>query len=142
MIFFLSLLSILLTSGGCERQSQVCFEQACFEVEVADEPGERAQGLMHRESLDESKGMLFIFEQQETYSFWMKNTLIPLDIIWIDEKQKVVHIARNAQPCTGQECPSINPGAQAKYALEINANLSERKGISVGDTTRISLHKK
>ena len=95
---------------------------------------------MYRERLDEDKGMIFVFSEEGTYSFWMKNTLISLDMIWIDEEQKVVYIAHNVQPCAEPQCPSMNPDAKAKYVLEINANLSEKKGISVGDMARISIY--
>ena len=83
---------------------------------------------MHRESLDEKSGMLFVFPEDGRYGFWMKNTLIPLDIIWIDNDQRVVDI-QTAQPCTAEPCPSYTPSGDARYVLEINANVSEQYGF-------------
>lgn len=76
-----------------------CLNGYCFKLEIAKTVIERAKGLMFREKLDENKGMLFIFPTVEKHGFWMKNTLIPLDIIWIDESNKVVYIKKNVLPC-------------------------------------------
>jgi len=75
---------------------------------------------MYRESLPEKKGMLFVFPTSDIHDFWMKNTIIPLDMIWIDNQFKVVHIA-NAQPCTEDPCKIYAPRTLAKYVLEINS---------------------
>ena len=83
--------------------SSVCFGNppagGCFQVELARTESERDQGLMYRKELDKNKGMLFIFDKEGIYPFWMKNTLIPLDMIWIDSNNKIVFIAQNVQPC-------------------------------------------
>ena len=93
-----------------------------------------SRGLMFREKMDADKGMLFIFEKEGEYPFWMKNTLIPLDIIWINEDKEVVFISENAQPCNEEySCSSINPGNNAKYVLEINGGISEKIGLKIGD---------
>ncbi len=113
--------------------SKVCFKENCFKVEVAGTPQQKEQGLMFREHLDKDAGMLFIFEKEENYPFWMKNTLIPLDIIWINQNQEVVAIKENAEPCQREECPIIDPSAYAKYVLEINGGLAEEIGLEVGD---------
>ncbi len=122
--------------AGCQHP-QVCFEEKCFQVEVPRTAEEKQQGLMFRENLAENKGMLFIFDESERHSFWMKNTKIPLDMIWIDKNGKVVHIHRNAQPCEGT-CPSITPDEKAKYVLEINAGLAEKYDINENETARLS----
>lgn len=137
--FFLLLCLLLATGCAREKESKVCFRQECFEAEVVTTPEKIERGLMYREHLDEDKGMLFVFSSEGIHSFWMKNTLIPLDMIWINKKQQVVYIARNVQPCTEQECPSINPGVEALYVLEINSNMSEKKGISVSDIAQIEI---
>src|SRR3989344_7461514 len=77
---------------------EVCFQNSCVNVEVSDSPEERARGLMYRESLGENEGMLFIFEDEEIYPFWMKNTLILLDIIWISSDLIIVDI-KKVVPC-------------------------------------------
>ena len=132
----LLLISILVLVAGCtttKEISGVCFKDNCFRVEVASTPQERAMGLMYRDHLDEDAGMLFIFEDDGLYSFWMKNTLIPLDMIWLDEDGTVVYIAENAQPCGSGTCPLINPGREAGYVLEVNGGTVSNMGLKVGD---------
>jgi len=115
-----------------EKEKSVCFAENCFFVELADTPEKQIEGLMNRESLDENRGMLFIFDKEGIYSFWMKNTLIPLDIIWLNENKEVVFIKNNAQPCQN-ECPAIKPDAEAKYVLEINSGLANKINLNLGD---------
>ena len=106
------------------------FGEARFTIELADEPAERAQGLMHRESMAPSAGMLFVFEQPQPVAFWMKNTLIPLDMIFTDSSGRVARIHENAIP--HDETPI--PGGDGIYAvLEINGGLSKTYGFQVGD---------
>ena len=121
-------------SGFAGFEKTVCVNVSCFNVEIADTDEKRKIGLMYREELDEAEGMFFIFPEEGIYPFWMKNTLIPLDIIWIDNSKRVVFIYKNSQPCGAGECPSINPGVNAQYVLEINAGFSDNLGINVGDT--------
>ena len=112
----------------------VCFDRRCFLVELAEDKGEREKGLMFRDSLDPDKGMLFTFEEEGEYPFWMKNTLIPLDIIWINENKEVVFISENTQPCKEKNyCFSVNQNKKAKYVLEINAGLAKEIGLEIGD---------
>tara|TARA_A200000113_G_scaffold172247_1_gene157190 strand:- start:1034 stop:1519 length:486 start_codon:yes stop_codon:yes gene_type:complete len=100
-----------------------------FKIEIADSPYERQTGLMYRDSLDEQHGMLFIFENSELRGFYMKNTLIPLDLIFIDENYEIVHIYSKATP---YETASISSQLPAKYVFEINGGLSEQIGIQKG----------
>ena len=79
-----------------------------IKVEIADTPEKRAEGLMFRDHLNENSGMFFVFDEESSHSFWMKNTLIPLDIIWINADKKVVYIKHKAQPCN-EECESFYP---------------------------------
>jgi hypothetical protein len=88
---------------------------------------------MYREKLDANAGMLFIFEQEGSYGFWMKNTLIPLDIIWLDKTKKVVYIKKNALPCSGDPCPVFQPQHNAFYVLEVNAGIVDEIGLAEGD---------
>jgi len=110
----------------------VCANEYCFTVEIADEPEERSRGLMDRKSLDSGKGMLFIFGQESKYYFWMKNTLVPLDIIWLNSNKEVIYIEKNVQPCQNDPCPTYGPDKEAKYVLEINAGQSDRANIQIG----------
>lgn len=100
-----------------------------FQVEVADTDEERALGLMYREEMPEDHGMLFVFPEAGDRYFWMKNTPLPLDIIFASETGKVVHVAANTTPFSERIIPSR--GA-AKYVLELNAGMAERLGIGPG----------
>ena len=133
-IFFLLLLTFVISS--CSKESQVVINGNKINVEIADEPQEQSLGLMRRQSLEENSGMLFIFENEQIRNFWMKNTLIPLDMIWIDSEYRVVHIKANARPCVVSNeglCPSYSPNKKALYVLELNSGKAEEYGISVGD---------
>ncbi|WP_299965452.1 DUF192 domain-containing protein [uncultured Roseobacter sp.] len=107
--------------------------QARFAVEIADDPAEQAQGLMHREHLASSAGMLFIYDKPQTLSFWMRNTLIPLDIIFIDPTGTVQHIHHSAQPLDETPIPG---GSGLTHVLEINGGLATAMGITEGSQLR------
>ncbi len=102
-------------------------------VEVVETEETRQNGLMFRKKLAEDHGMLFVFQQASKLSFWMKNTLIPLDMIFVDEKGKIVHIEHAAQPCEADPCRVYSSPVAAKYVLEINGGLSRKLGIQTGD---------
>lgn len=131
------MISVKLINYPPGKQNQVCLEKNCFFVELAVTPEEREKGLMFRENLDSDKGMLFIFEEEGRHGFWMKNTLIPLDIIWINDNKEAVFISKNTQPCEENHCPVIKPTENARYVLEINGGLSEKIGLSVRDKVYI-----
>lgn len=114
-------------------ETKVCKGESCITVEVADNMLTRTHGLMFREYLKHDEGMLFIFESESVYPFWMKNTLIPLDMIWMNGEGKVVYIKKNAEPCTTMMCPSINPSAEARYVLEVNAGVADEMTLAVED---------
>ena len=118
--------------------SQVCFGQECFQVELALTPEQQARGLMGRESLQ--GGMLFVFQEEGIYAFWMKDTLIPLDMIWMDSHGMVVFIKEDAQPCGPVECPTINPGKKARYVLEVSGGTAGRIGLEEGGMATISMN--
>ena len=105
-------------------------------TEVADEPEEWTTGLMFRESLNENEGMLFIFNDNKERIFWMKNTLIPLDIIFISDSLEIVNIAE-AEPCKVDPCELYNSEMPAKYVLEVNQGFSRRNNIHAGDKLEI-----
>ncbi|MBI4448562.1 DUF192 domain-containing protein [Candidatus Woesearchaeota archaeon] len=107
-----------------------------FGAEIADAPDEWSQGLMFREQLGINKGMLFIFPDDAPRSFWMKNTKIPLDMIFINESRRIVYIHQNVQPCIKDPCPAY-PSPPAMYVFEINAGLAKEYGFGVGDAVRI-----
>jgi hypothetical protein len=140
IIFFVAaLLSLALffvfrvAQGRPAQEYPVCFGKDCYSADLAKTPEERQRGLMFRSSLAPEEGMLFIFEGEGKHSFWMKNTLVPLDIIWINSDKKVSYIASDVQPCESDPCPLINPLSAARYVLEINAGEARRIGLKVGD---------
>lgn len=106
-------------------------------VEIADEPYEHARGLMFRKSLGQNEGMLFIFSDEEYRTFWMKNTLIPLDLIFIDSNLEIVDIKQDFQPCEQEPCETYTSLGPALYVLEVNAGFAERNGIKAGDSVAI-----
>ncbi|HEX6095818.1 MAG TPA: DUF192 domain-containing protein [Thermoanaerobaculia bacterium] len=103
-------------------------------VEIAADDEMRAQGLMYRDHLDPGKGMLFVFPRDDVFSFWMKNTRIPLDMIWVDSARRVVGIKENVPPCHVVNCPSYGPGVIARYVLEVGGGEAAKHQLKVGDT--------
>ena len=100
-----------------------------IQVEIADDADERQRGLMYRESLEENQGMLFVYPEQRILGFWMRNTLIPLDIAYIDREGRIVDI-QQMEPQTTETHDSAAP---AMYALEMNQGWFEANGIRIGD---------
>jgi uncharacterized membrane protein (UPF0127 family) len=104
-----------------------------FSVEIADDDAERARGLMFRDEMAADHGMLFVHDIEEPQSFWMKNTRIPLDIIYFDHERKLVSVAK-APPCSlGDSCPPFPSEGPAMYVLELNAGTAETLGAKAGD---------
>jgi uncharacterized protein len=104
-----------------------------FSVEVADSAEERARGLMHRQSMPKFSGMLFVYETPQPVAFWMRNTLIPLDMLFFDDAGRLKTIKSNAQPL--DETPVLG-GESIRYVLEINGGLAEQLGLDVGAEIR------
>ena len=102
-------------------------------VEVSDDREEQVRGLMFRNHLPWNAGMLFAFNEEEPQTFTMKNTLIPLDMIFIDSSFKIIDIKENVPPCKQEECPSYPSREPAQYVLEVNAGFVQEKGIKIGD---------
>ena len=120
-------------------QNYVVFENKTFQIELAQTDEERQIWLMYRENLDENKWMLFIFDDEWKHIFWMKNTLIPLDMVRIAEinwENRVVDI-QTAKPCITAECEIYTPSWDSKFVLEINAWLAEKYWINAWDLVYI-----
>ena len=137
-------LGIFAPRAGLENQknpnllaSQSDVAIANFNVQVADTFATREIGLMFRTDMPANEGMIFLFEKAKSLNFWMKNTLIPLDIIFIDKDWKIFSIQKNVQPCKKDPCPDYPSNGIGKYVLEINAGLSDRLGIESG--TQVAL---
>jgi uncharacterized membrane protein (UPF0127 family) len=103
-----------------------------YAVELAVTPEDQAQGLMFRESLPERAGMLFWFPDTAPHHFWMKNTMIPLDMIWMDEAGTVLFVSADTPPCKADPCPTYGPDAPAKCVLEIAGGKAKAEGVKVG----------
>jgi uncharacterized membrane protein (UPF0127 family) len=132
-ILLLALFAVFAADYFLPKQGNVCFRNNCFTVEIAATGEQRERGLMFREHLDKDKGMLFVFDSEGDYPFWMKNTKIPLDMIWMNQNKYVVYIGKNTQPCINDPCQSINPGKNALYVLEVNAGTADALGLKEGD---------
>ena len=104
-----------------------------YEVDIADDDHERARGLMFRESMPAGHGMLFIHEQQQPLAYWMKNTKIPLDILYFDDQKRLVSQQRDVPTCSlGNQCPPYPSGAPARYVLELNAGQAAELDLKEG----------
>lgn len=105
-----------------------------IEAEIADTPKKRAEGLMYRERLAKDRGMLFTFGQAQPWTFWMKNTKIPLDIIWMNDQKQIIHIAHNVPICTRTDdsCPQYQPNDPALYVLELGGGEADRLKLERG----------
>lgn len=128
---------MLIFLSACVSQQAVSFENVSVSVEIADTPEEWQRGLMYRDSLPESSGMLFAFPDEAPRSFWMKSTKIPLDIIFISASMTVVDV-QAMEPCSKDPCVSYRSAAPAKYALEVNKGFAERNGIRTGHMAGIN----
>ena len=136
-------LLILLLSACHKNQHKVTINDISYYVDLADDDNERAMGLMYRKEMANDEGMLFIFPDTEYRAFWMKNTLIPLDILYFDQNRKLINVIENTPPCknTTTRCPNYPSNRPAKYVLEINAGLSQKHGFKAGDEMVIQLKK-
>jgi uncharacterized membrane protein (UPF0127 family) len=107
-------------------------------VEVADTPQKRKKGLMYRNEMPADEGMIFFFGSEGDHSIWMKNTYIPLDIIWVGADKKIVHIESNVPPCEKDPCKSYESKFPSKYVIEVNAGWVSKNKIEVGDVVEFS----
>jgi len=107
------------------------------EVMVSDE--DRSMGLMFRPSLPLDRGMIFVFEMADFHGIWMKNCRFPIDILWLDEERKVVHVAESVPPCKADPCPVYNPMRRASYVVELNAGQARREKAVLGATVGFDL---
>lgn len=138
--FFLT--SVGFSASGCDSPANEHWVEvggSRYIVEIADDNSERARGLMFRDSLQPDHGMLFIHEREEPQAYWMKNTKIPLDILYFDASRKLVSIQRDVPACTlGNRCPSYPSKGPARYVLELNAGEAKRLELGIGDEIRFS----
>ncbi|MEE4175389.1 MAG: DUF192 domain-containing protein [Xanthomonadales bacterium] len=131
----LVLLIAAFASTGCAAQEpQVELKGEIFTVELARTREEQARGLMFVEEMPADRGMLFIFPREGMRAFWMKNTRIPLDILYFDRDLALVSVVENARPCAPSgRCPSHPSAGPAQYVLELNAGMARSLGVQRGD---------
>jgi uncharacterized membrane protein (UPF0127 family) len=108
-----------------------------YTIEIAADDASRAHGLMDRTSMDADHGMLFVFDDDAPRAFWMKNTKIPLDILFFDAERKLVSVQYNVPPCQSDPCPGYSSGAPARYVLELNGGEAIKLGLTSGDAMEI-----
>ena len=132
--FALALLAVSsLSSCASAREPWVELAGPRYAIEIADNDAERARGLMYRDAMDAGRGMLFIHDAEEPQAYWMKNTRIPLDILYFDDGRKLVSQQRDVPPCSlGDRCPSYPSNAPARYVLELNAGEAARLKLQDG----------
>lgn len=118
------------TSSDAGMPRIVFPDKSVITVEVASDDATREQGLMYRDHLADDRGMIFLFPQAGEYPFWMKNTLIPLDMIWIDGEHRIVHIAHDVPPCKADPCASYPPHTHALSVLELAAGVAAKHHLA------------
>ncbi|MBP6749312.1 MAG: DUF192 domain-containing protein [Xanthomonadaceae bacterium] len=124
-----------LVCGGCASAGGVWVELGGqrYAIEIADDDAERAQGMMFRDNMPNDRGMLFVHDEEAPLAYWMKNTRIPLDILYFDRQRKLVSQQRDVPPCSlGDRCPPYPSEAPARYVLELNAGEAARLGLKDG----------
>jgi len=144
-ILFITFLVVSLGLGWAGQSGRTRFIRIYFpdgfsataELAVSDE--QRARGLMFREKINEDQAMLFIFEEEDIHSFWMKNMRFAIDILWLDGQRRIVHIESRVPPCTQEPCPSYIPSAAAAYVLEVQAGFVEAHGLRLYDRVEFVL---
>lgn len=107
-----------------------------FIVEIADDDASRTRGLMFRDDLPRDRGMLFIFEREQPLAFWMRNTYIPLDILYFDNQRRLVSMAQRVPPCRSGQCPNYPSARPARYTLELASGRAAELGVKAGDELR------
>jgi uncharacterized membrane protein (UPF0127 family) len=130
---------IFLCTSCMAQEPYVILSGERFTVDLATTPEQQALGMMFRDSMPADRGMLFLFPSERMRSFWMKNTRIPLDILYFDQDLRLVSVAANARPCRTQRCPGYPSEGPAKYVLELNAGKAAELGVKPGDVLKLHL---
>lgn len=139
MRFLICLLMLVACTACASGEPSVELGGKTFRVEIADTAEKQALGLMFRDSMADDEGMIFVFPNEAPRSFWMKNTRIPLDIMYFDKDLKMVSISADTPPCRVSRCPSYPSTGPAMYVLELNAGKASELGVGPGDKLTIRL---
>jgi uncharacterized membrane protein (UPF0127 family) len=133
-LFVAAALWLSCAASACANEPRVVLHTAGGDVpvtvEVVSTPAQQAVGLMYRKEMGAMAGMLFVFDETEEHSFWMKNTILPLDMIFLGDDRKIVGIVKDAVPFT---TTSRTVGKPSRYVLEVNAGFSDKHGVKPGD---------
>jgi len=130
--------AVFLAMAGCHADEPwVEVAGKRYYVQIADDDQERARGLMFVDSMPENEGMLFIFRTMEPRAFWMRNTRIPLDIVYLDDELRIVAWSLDTPPCRTRNCPNYPSVRPAQYVLEVNAGQMEALGAAIGDVIEV-----
>ena len=125
--------------AGDERRAEVVFPRGRMVVaEIADTPAKLQRGYMFREHVAENEGMVFVFPEPGVHPFWMKNTKVALDIIWIDREMSIIHIESSVPPCVDDPCPSYGPVRKVSYVLEVRGGTAAHDRLAIGDRLAIT----
>jgi uncharacterized membrane protein (UPF0127 family) len=138
------LFAVLVLLAGCAKATSpghkpvtVLLHGQRFSAELATDDAQRQRGLMMRQSLPADHGMLFVFPRTEPQAFWMKNTLIPLDMLYFDAARRLVSMQLNVPPCQADPCPVYPSEGPARYVLELSGGTARRIGVQPGDELKI-----
>ena len=137
----LAIITIVSALSACSVQAAgttVELKGHKFDVEIVDNPETRARGLMFRDSMAADHGMLFLFDRADPQAFWMKNTRIPLDILYFDENYKLVSVQERVPPCRSDPCSVYPSSGPAKFVLELNSGTTEKLGVKPGDVLTVT----
>jgi uncharacterized membrane protein (UPF0127 family) len=141
----LIMMTVAFLAAGCGSSniteeldlSKVTFPNGVkINAETMRSEAERMRGLMFRESLPSGRGMLFIHPKENNFHYWMYQTKIPLDLIWMDHDRRIVEMSLDTPPCrssSAKECPNYGGNHKSKYVLEVNAGIARKNGLKTGD---------
>ena len=140
--FTVAVLILVITTAGVlsawyfllqpTNTTRIAFAGVTLTVDLARTSAEQERGLSYRDSMAPDHGMLFVFDHEATWGFWMHEMRFPLDIIWFNSQRQVVHFEQNLKPCTPQDCPAFTPSSKAMYVLEVNAGFVESHNVTLG----------
>lgn len=136
-LFILCAMSLSAVTACSAQQPSVALNGETFTVDLALTREDQARGLMFVEELPADHGMLFVFPNESRRSFWMKNTRIPLDIMYFDSDLNLVSVSENARPCVADPCPAYPSAGPAQYVLELNAGMARQLGVERGDPLKL-----
>lgn len=137
LFIFLILFQVLVFSKS--KFTSIYINSQKFIAEIADTPELTSRGMMYRESISKNFAMLFIFDKENPQGFWMKNTLVHLDIIYLNKHKEIVNIHHNVPPCKSPPCQSYYSVKPSKYVVEIQGGLSKKMKLKKGDTIEFLL---